>query len=143
MLERSFQVARVVSGAVLAGIILGVPLAGTGYGQSEHKKVPVVDKLTTAASHQAFDGTVQSINKKQKILNVNTMEGGNTEIFPLRSGIRIETVAGEKRSLDSLTPGTNVMVYFDQKNGERKVTKIEVLLPPVPARHVKKPSPPS
>ncbi len=122
-------------------LILGVR---TGCGQqSEHKKLPGIDKLTSGASHQAFNGTIRSINKKDKIINVKTIEGANTEIFPLRTGIRIETAAGDRCGLDSLVPGTNVMVFFDQKNGERKVTRIEVLRAPAPAKEGKKSAPPS
>jgi len=129
---------------VLACTALGVLPVKTGYGQeSERHKVPVIDKINAGNSHQAFNGTVQSFNEKEKVLNVNTVEGGNTEIFPLKKSVRVETVAGARLDLTALAPGTNVMIFFDQRNGQRKVTRIEVLGMAPPAKNDKKPSPPS
>src|SRR5437762_1424218 len=105
---------------IVAPLILGSVLAafcapGDVRGQQEHKrKVPGLDKLTGGPAEQAFSGIVQSLDLRQQLLNVNTVQGENTEIFPLRKGTRVATANGGRRRLSQLTPGTNVLIYYEQ-----------------------------
>lgn len=115
----------------------------TALAQDEHKhKVPVIDKLSTGSSHQAFSGKVLSLDKDRNILNVNTVQGGNTEIFPVKKGVRVSTADGERMKLRDLTPGTNVLIYFEQKREHRSVSEI-VVLAPAASEEKKKSGPPS
>ncbi len=130
-----------------APILLAVALAMTaslapGRAQEERKhKVPIMDKISAGPSRQAFTGKIQSLDLKRKLLNVNTVQGGNTEIFPMSKGVRVETADGEKLKLKALVPGTNVLIYYDQKGDQRTVKQI-IVLAAGPAE-AKKPSPPS
>jgi hypothetical protein len=72
---------------------------------------------------------------------VNTVQGANTEIFPVTKSVRVETASGEKLKLQSLAPGTNVLIYYEQKGDQRTVRQI-VILAAAPAEE-KKPSSPS
>ena len=131
------------------GMILAVALAllsgfGSGRAQEQRRrKVPVLDKVTSgASSHQAFSGNVQSLDWDHEVLNVNTVQGGNTEIFPLKRGVRVSAADGKKLKLAVLKPGTSVIVYYDQKGDHRTVREI-VVLASGPAEAKKKTSPPS
>ncbi len=101
-------------------------------------KLPVIDKITSSASHQAFSGIVQSLDEKRNILNVNSVEGGATEIFPVKKSTPVVTAEGTRRKPASLTPGTNVIVYFELHADHRTVKRIEIL-----AGESKKQAPPS
>lgn len=110
--------------------------------QEERKrKIPIVDKISSGPARQAFSGKVQSLDLGHKLLNVNTVQGGNTEIFPVGKGVRVTTADGEKLKLKALAPGTNVLIYYEQKGDQRTVKEI-VVLAAGPAEP-KKPSPPS
>jgi hypothetical protein len=130
-----------------ASILLALALAmsanlAPGRAQEERKhKVPIVDRISAGPSRQAFSGKVQSLDMKRNLLNVNTVQGGNTEIFPVTKGVRVETANGEKLKLKALVPGTNVLIYYDQKGDQRTVKQI-IVLAAGPAEG-KKPSPPS
>lgn len=131
--------AKVFPSLLALTIICSLPL---GYAQERRKyKVPVVDKISGGNARQAFSGKIQSLDLGRNVLNVNTVQGGNTEIFPLRKGIRVATAAGEKMKLQKLTPGTNVIVYYDQK-GERRTVKEIIVLGANPGE-TKKSAPPS
>ena len=94
----------------------------------EHKnKVPIVGKLTTGNRQAAYSGKVQSLDMKQKVLNVNPLQGRNSEIFPFKKNVHIENLNGGRMDLSALTPGTAVLIYFDQKSGERTIKNIVVL----------------
>ncbi len=110
--------------------------------QEERKhKVPIVDKITSGQSRQAFSGKVQSLDLERKLLNVDTVQGGNTEIFPLTKGVRVAAADGGKLKLKTLAPGTNVLIYYEQKGDQRTVKQI-IVLAAGPAE-TKKPAPPS
>ncbi len=127
--------------ALAAILACGASLASSR-PQEEHKhKVPIMDKITSGPSRQAFSGKVQSLDLKRKLLNVNTVQGGNTEIFPVTKGVRVETADGGKLKLQALAPGTNVLIYYEQKGDQRTVRQI-IVLAAGPAEQ-KKPSPPS
>ncbi len=129
---------RVTSrGAIL--ILLILVAVGLAAGQMTSKpKVPVIDKIGSGISRQAFSGIVQSLDEKRNILNVSAVEGGVTEIFPVKKGTTVSTVDGARRKLSDLVPGTNVIVYFELRADHRTVKRIEVL-----ARESKKQAPPS
>src|SRR5581483_1854096 len=108
-------------------LLLGMAWAVNAVAQEEKHKIPVIDKLATGSSHQAFSGRVLSFDKDRHILNVNTVQGGNTEIFPVKKGVRVSTADGERLKLKDLSPGTNVLIYFEQRREHRTVTEIVVL----------------
>jgi len=91
------------------------------------EKVPVVDKITNPSSHQGFIGTVQSLDEKQKILNVNSVEGGVTEIFPIKKGTSVIGSGGARLKLTDLKPGTSVIVYYEQRTDRRSVEHIDII----------------
>ena len=100
----------------------------SGYAQEPHKsKVPGLDKITSGSSRLAFSGHVQSLDREREILNVGTVQGGNTEVFSVKKGIRVSAADGSKLKLDALKPGTNVIVYYEQKGEKRTVKEIVIL----------------
>ena len=107
------------------------PAGSSGYAQESHKggKVPGIDKITTGSSRLAFSGNVLSLDEKHELLSVNTVQGGTTEVFPVKKGVHVSAANGQKLKLDNLTPGTNVLVYYEQKAEKRTVTEIIVLAP--------------
>jgi Cu/Ag efflux protein CusF len=127
-------------GLFAALILLGLPFRDTIKAQEQHKpRVPVIDKITAGgATQQAFTGIVKSIDFESEVLNVDNVSGKSTEIFPIRKKVHVVTADGDKLKLAKLKPGTNVIVYYDQKGDRRTVTQIVVL-----AGAVKKKSPPS
>ena len=110
--------------------------------EQRKSKLPVIDKITGGSSKQAFSGIVESVDMKRKLLNVNTVEGGNVEIFPVKKGISVSAANGSKLKLTELTPGTNVIIYYEQKGDRRAVEEI-VVLTASPAEEKKKSPPPS
>ncbi len=95
--------------------------------EQRKRKVPGIDKVTSGSSYLAFEGKVESLDLKMKVLNVKTPEGDDTEIFPFKKGVRVTTADGAKFKLEELAPGTNVIVYFDQKADRRAVKQVVVL----------------
>ena len=95
--------------------------------QERKPKVPLLDKITTGTTRRAFSGRVQSVDLERKVLNVNTGEGGNTEIFPIKKGVSVRRANGEKLKLAELAPGTNVLIYYEHKHERRTVKEILVL----------------
>jgi hypothetical protein len=124
-------------------LALAVPSSPASAGmQEDHKrKVPIVDKMASGSNRQAFSGKVQSLDLGRKLLNVSTVQGGNTEIFPLGKGVRVATADGGKLKVKALAPGTNVLIYYEQKGDQRTVKEIIVLA--AGPGEGKKPSPPS
>jgi hypothetical protein len=102
--------------------------------QDEHRrKVPGLEKISPGYSHQAFSGRVLSVDIRQSLLNVNAVRGSGTEIFPLKKSVRVEAANGDRLKLEELQPGTNVIVYYDQR-GERRTVKDIVVLQAPPAK---------
>jgi 3-dehydroquinate synthase class II len=132
---------RVRVGLFVALILLGLPFPDTLKGQEERKaKVPVISKITGGGpTQQAFTGIVKSIDFESEVLNVDNISGKSTEIFPLKKKVHVVTADGSKLKLARLKPGTNVIVYYDQKGDHRAVTQIVVLA----GGAVKKKTPPS
>jgi 3-dehydroquinate synthase class II len=132
---------RVRVGLLVALILLGLPFPDTLGAQEQRKaKVPVVSKITGGGpTHQAFTGIVKSIDFESEVLNVDNVSGKSTEIFPIKKKVHVVTADGDKLKLTKLKPGTNVIVYYDQKGDRRAVTEIVVLA----GGAVKKKTPPS
>ena len=97
------------------------------HAQNRKSKVPIVGKLTSTDTRQAYSCKVQSVDLKQKILNVNSLHGQDSEIFPFKKNVRVESLNGERMNLNVLKPGTTVLIYFNQKSGERTIKNIVVL----------------
>jgi hypothetical protein len=101
--------------------------AATLHAQQHKSKVPIVGKLGSGNRQRAYSGKVESLDMKQMILNVNALHGRDTEIFPFKKNVRVESVNGKKMALRSLKPGSTVLIYFDQKSGARTIKNIVVL----------------
>jgi hypothetical protein len=110
-------------------VLLGFPYRSTTEAQEQHKpKIPVLDKITSGGtSHQAFSGIVKSVDLKSEVLNVDGVQGNTTEIFPIKKKVSVFTADGDKLKLAKLTPGTNILVYYEQKGDHKTVTQIVVL----------------
>jgi hypothetical protein len=142
-LEQSLRTAvrgRFLFFLFLALALLGWPLRSGLRAQEERKKVPVIDKITSGApTQQEFVGIVKSVDVESEVLNVDSITGKSTEIFPLKKKVHVVTADGDKLKLATLKPGTNVLVCFDQKGDHRTITRIVVLAGGPP----KKKTPPS
>ncbi len=104
--------------------------ASPAAGQQHRTKVPIADKIITPGpAHQAFTGMVASLDTKRHVLNVNTVEGGSSEIFPLKKNTKVATANGRPMTLTALQPGTDVIVYYEQKGDQRSVQNIVILAP--------------
>lgn len=126
--------------AVLA--LLFFPASSFSQLNNSRRSIPVINKLNSNSPlRSAFAGSVQSFDRKLKILNVNGNQGENTAIFPLGKKVKISSITGQKLKLASLTPGTNVIVYFQQQGGRRKVQQIVVLDRAGSKSYKKKPRP--
>lgn len=101
-------------------------LVSTAWAQDDKPKVPGLDKIISANEHLAFTGTVKSVDEKHNILSINSVEGGDTEIFPIKHSTHVETADGFRKKLAVLSPGTRVIVYYDQRADHRTVTRIEL-----------------
>jgi len=126
------------------GLLLGLALTwgvSPAMAQGHKRKVPGLDKITSGTNQQAFSGKVQSLDVDHHVLNVNTVQGGVTEIFPLTKKVHVSTADGDRLKLEALTPGTNVLIYYEQKGDKRTVKEIVVLS--AAAAEAKKASPPS
>jgi hypothetical protein len=97
------------------------------HAQQHKSKVPLVGKLAPGFQQQAFSGKVQSLSMKDRILNVNSVNGRESEIFPFKKNVRVEGINGNKLSLAEVTPGTTVLIYFNQRSGERTIKNIVIL----------------
>lgn len=109
---------------LLAGLAL--PGAARGQQPGEHR-IPVIGKNVGGDYRQAFTGKVQSFDAKFHVLNMKAAEGDSTEIFPIKKDVEIKSVKGEKLKLDTLKPGSDVIIYYRQKGGQRKVKEIILL----------------
>ena len=125
--------------AILGTALMAASPAG---GQQHRAKVPLADKIITPGpTRQAFTGMVASLDAKRHVLNVNTVEGESFEIFPLKKNTKVATANGRPMTLTALQPGTDVIVYYEQKGDQRSVENIVILAPKNEAKGKK--SPPS
>ena len=97
------------------------------HAQDRKNKVPIVSKLTSPNDRQAYSGKIQSLDLKQRILNVDSLHGQESEIFPFKKNVRVESLSGGRMDLKALQPGATVLIYFNQKSGERTIRNIVVL----------------
>lgn len=119
--------AAITAVACLALILLqAAPLRAQQPPQNQGK-IPVVGKSTPSLGRQAFSGTVQSLDMKQKVLSVNARQTQDAEFFPIKKNVRVEALNGKRLGLKALKPGTSVLIYFEQKHGQRRVNNIIVL----------------
>ena len=120
---------RFLAGLFVALVLLGLPYRTTIKAQGQHKtKVPGLDKITSGGpTHQQFSGIVRSIDLESEILNVDTVKGNVTEIFPIKKKVHVVTADGGKLKLTKLKPGANVLIYYEQKGDHKTVTEIIVL----------------
>ena len=132
---------RLLVGVFVGLLLCGLPYRTTIKAQEQHKpKVPVLDKITSGGpTHQQFSGVVRSIDLESEILNVDTVKGNVTEIFPIKKKVHVVTADGDKLKLTKLKPGANVLVNYEQRGDHRTVTEIIVLA----GGAVKKKTPPS
>jgi hypothetical protein len=129
--------------ALLVFTLAFLAALGARSAQEDRKhKVPVLDKINSGPSEQAFNGTVQSLDVRHSLLNVNTVQGSDTEIFPIKKSVHVSTATGGKLKLAALTPGTNVLIYYEQK-GDRRTVKNIVVLRETPPKKEKQSPPPS
>ena len=132
---------RFLVGLFVALVLWGFPCRTTIKAQEQRKpKVPVLDKITSAGpTRQQFSGIVRSVDLGSEVLNVDTVKGNATEIFPIKKKVHVVTADGDKLKLTKLKPGTNVLIYYEQKGDRKTVTQIVVLA----GGAVKKKIPPS
>lgn len=112
---------------LVAAALTGLCWPDAARAQSTKSKVPVLDKIESGSTEQAFSGIVESIDVHRKILNVNTVTGGAVEIFPIKKSVHVATADGDRLDITEVKPGTNVLIYFDQKGDHRTVKEIVVL----------------
>lgn len=123
----SFLPSWVVCAFALAAFFAGVHLLPAQ--QEHHNKLPGLDKVTSSGpTRQAFTGKIKSFDRKRELLSVNTIEGADTEIFPLKKKVKVSSANGLKLKLVSLKPGTSITVFYELKGDRRTVDQIIVLL---------------
>ena len=132
---------RFLVGLFVALVLWGFPFRTTIKAQEQRKpKVPVLNKITSGGpTQQQFNGIVRSVDLGSQILNVDTVKGNATEIFPIKNKVRVVTADGDKLKLTKLKPGASVLIYYEQKGDHKTVTQIVVLA----GGAVKKKIPPS
>ena len=120
---------RFLAGLFVALVLWGLPYRTTTKAQEQRKtKVPVLDKITSGGpTHQQFSGIVRSVDLANQVLNVDTVKGNATEIFPIKKNVHVATADGDKLKLARLKPGTTVLIYYEQKGDHKTVTEIVVL----------------
>jgi hypothetical protein len=101
-------------------------LVGTASAQDEKPKVPGLDKIIAANEHLMFTGKVKLLDAEHNTLTVSSVEGADTEIFPIKHSTHVLTSDGFRKKLDVLAPGTQIIVYYDQRADHRTVTHIEL-----------------
>ncbi len=110
-----------------ASLVLAIfLLLGAAQAQDEKPKVPGLDKIIAANEHLMFTGKVKLLDEEHNTLSVSSVEGSDTEIFPIKHSTHVETADGFRKRLDVLSPGTRVIVYYDQRSDHRTVTRIEL-----------------
>ncbi|HET7214910.1 MAG TPA: hypothetical protein VFL79_15065 [Terriglobia bacterium] len=116
-----------IAAALLVVSVFALWQAPRLHAQDRKNKMPIVGKLTSPNDRQAYSGKIQSVDLKEKILNVDSLHGQESEIFPFKKNVRIESLGGGRMDIKSLQPGATVLIYFNQKSGERTIRNIVVL----------------
>jgi hypothetical protein len=138
--RRRFQPGLIVLALGLAAI---TGMISADAQDERRTRVPVLGKIAGGPSRQAFSGKVQSVDLKRSLLKVETVEGGVTEIFPVKKGTPVSMADGRKIKIKELAPGTSVIIYYEQGNDRRSVTEIVVLAASAGEDRKKKSPPPS
>lgn len=121
--QSRIKLVRLRPALLAAAVLLAVSVAPA---QDDKAKIPGLDKIISNNEHLCFTGSVKAVDEKHNILSINSVEGGDTEIFPIKHSTHVETADGFRKRLDVLSPGTRVIVYYDQHNDHRSVTRIEL-----------------
>ncbi len=101
-------------------------IAGAAQAQEEKPKVPGLDKIIAANEHLMFTGKVKALDEEHYTLSVSSVEGSDTEIFPIKRGMRVYTSDGFRKKLEVLQPGVQIIVYYDQRADHRTITHIDL-----------------
>lgn len=104
--------------------------------EQRRTKVPLIGKIGGGSNRQAFSGKVQAVDPKRKLLVVDAVEGSHTEYFPVKGNFEVTAPGGRKTRVSELTPGTNIIIYYEVKNDRRSVTSILVLGSQIGRAHV-------
>jgi hypothetical protein len=124
---RLLRVAISTCACLLMVLEIGSP-AFAQFQPGSRSKLPVINKITSSGpTRSAFTGKVQSLDTKLKVLNVTEGKGRSTAIFPLNKKVKVSSISGRKLKLAALTPGTNVIVYYQQRDAQRTVQQIVIL----------------
>ncbi len=116
--------ARIAAIAFAASVFCSIP----ALAQHPFKRAPKgINKNTTPVIRQNFTGVVQSLDKKRKILTVESSMNNDTEYFPVNRHVRVITANGRKVRWAALATGLSVMVNFREQNGRRAVQRITIL----------------
>jgi hypothetical protein len=119
---------KIPAGVVVGLVLLGLSPVTALKGQQHPPKIPVLDKITFGGpTQQAFSGIIKSVDLESEVLNVNNVKGSATEIFPIKKKTHIVTADGDKVKLATLKPGSNVLIYYEQRGDHKTVTRIVVL----------------
>ena len=101
-------------------------LVAPASAQDEKPKVPGLDKIIAAEEHLMFTGKIKLLDVEHNTLSVSSVEGSDTEIFPIKHSTHVLTSDGFRKKLDVLIPGTQVIVYYDQRADHRTITHIDL-----------------
>jgi hypothetical protein len=112
--------------ALIFPVILLIVVAAFAQQDDEKPKLPGLDKIISANEHLMFTGTVKTLDEKHNFMTVSSVEGEDTEIFPIKHSTKVETSDGFRKKLAVLSPGTRIMVYYDQRADHRTVTDIQL-----------------
>lgn len=112
---------------ILPALCLLAPAQGRGQLPG-HKKLPGLGKIeSTGPTKGIFTGGVQTMDSQSKVLEVSSADGASSAIFPITKKVKVASIEGRKLKLASLTPGTNVIVHYQQQGGRRTVQEIIVV----------------
>jgi hypothetical protein len=110
---------------VFAGLCI-FAFVGTAFAQQEKPKVPGLDKILSANQHLMFTGKIKTIDLDHNVLTVGSVEGSDTEIFPIKHNTKVLTADGYRIKVGVLSPGTRIIVYYDQRSDRRNITHIDL-----------------
>ncbi len=121
---------------LLATVVLALGgLTSRAQTTDQHKsKIPVIDKLPTAAGVQAFTGSVKSLDLKGSVLEVTGARDGTDEYFPFKKSVRVSMANGKYATLDNVKLGWNVLLYYQEKDNGPSIKEIVLLGPPKPPK---------
>ncbi|MGH9406124.1 MAG: hypothetical protein ACRD3D_09865 [Terriglobia bacterium] len=92
------------------------------------KLPPVINKITSSGTTKgAFTGIVQTLDTKGRVLEVASVNGADTALFPLTKKVKVSSIEGRKLKLASVMPGANVIVTYEQQGARRTVQEITVV----------------